>query len=118
MIDIDFIIGYSTVKIERVSDRYLFSYNFREIEEQKLHLLLFYIKCVSDFWEHVVSAHGAATALNRELPGIFCFYLFTLNLCLPVHEKHKHFPVWERFVSAHRAATTLKKESHFFVSLF
>ena len=62
MIDIDFIIRDSTVKIERVSNRYLFYYNFREIEKRKLHFLLFYIECVSVFWEHVVSDHGAVTA--------------------------------------------------------
>ena len=64
MIDIVFIIGYSTVKIERVSDRYWFNYNFCEIEQQKLHNLLLYIKHMSVFWENVVSAHGAAMALN------------------------------------------------------
>ena len=76
MIDIDFIIGYSTVKLKRVSDRYLFYYNFHDIEQQKLHHILLYIKCVSVVWEHVVSAHGAATALNRGSLGIFCFSFF------------------------------------------
>ena len=47
VIYIYFIIDYSTVKIERMSDQYGFYYNFREIEQQKLHLLLLYIKCVS-----------------------------------------------------------------------
>ena len=42
------------------------------------------------FWEHVVSAHGAATDLNRESLEFF-FLLFILILCIPVHEKHKHF---------------------------
>ena len=65
VIDIDFIIGYSTVKIERVSDQYWFYYNFHEIEQQSIHLLILYIKCVSVVWEHFLSAHGAATALNR-----------------------------------------------------
>ena len=60
-----FIIGYSIVKIERVSDRYLFYYHLRDIEQQKIHLLLFYIKCMSVVWEHVVSDHGTAMALNR-----------------------------------------------------
>ena len=32
MIDIYFIIGYSTVKIERISDQYLFYYNCSDIE--------------------------------------------------------------------------------------
>ena len=58
MIDIGFIIGYYTVKIERVSDRYRFYYNLRGIEQQKLHHLLFYIKYVNVVWEHVVSDHG------------------------------------------------------------
>ena len=41
-------------------------------------------------WEHVVSAHWEATALNRESIGMFfCFYLFTLILCLPFYENHK-----------------------------
>ena len=75
MIDIDFIICYSTVKFDRVSDRYLFYYNYRDIEKQKLHLLLLYLKCVSVFWDHIVSAHGSDTALNREFLGIFLFYL-------------------------------------------
>ena len=61
MIDIDFIVGYYIVKIERVSDRYLFNYNFRDIEQQKIHLSLLYIKCVIVVWEYVVSAHGAVT---------------------------------------------------------
>ena len=79
VIDIGFIIGYYTVKIERVSDRYLFYYNFLEIEEQKLHLLLLYIKCMSVVWERVVSAHGASTALNRELLSIFLFLFVYIN---------------------------------------
>ena len=88
VIDIDFIIGYSAVKIERVSDIYSFYYNYRKIEQWKLHHLLLYIKCVSVVWEHVVSAHGADTALNRESPGIyFCLFLFILILCISVHEK-------------------------------
>ena len=62
MIDIDFIIGYSTVKIERVSHQYLFYYNFREIEQQNMHLLIFHIVFLGVVWEHVVSDHGAATA--------------------------------------------------------
>ena len=37
------IIGSSTVDIERVSDLYRFYYNYRDIEQQKLHLLLLYI---------------------------------------------------------------------------
>ena len=77
MIYIDFIIGYSTVKIERVSDQYLFYYNIRDIEQRNLHLMLLYIKCVSVVWDHVVSDHGAATALNRESPGIFlCLFVY------------------------------------------
>ena len=36
-------------------------------------------------WEHVVSAHGSATTLNRESFGMFfCFSLFILILCLIV----------------------------------
>ena len=50
VIDIDFFIGCSTVKIERVKDQYLFYYNLREIEKLKLHILILYIKCVSIFW--------------------------------------------------------------------
>ena len=41
MIGIDFVIGYSTVKIDRVSDQYLFYYNLRGIEQRILHILLF-----------------------------------------------------------------------------
>ena len=78
MIDIGFIIGYSTVKIERVSDRYRFYHNFHEIEQQKIHCLLFYTKCASVVWEHVVSDHGAATEFNRESIGFFLF-LFVYN---------------------------------------
>ena len=48
--------------------------------------------------------------------AFFCFSLFILILCLPFHEKHKHFLVWEHFVSAHGEATALNKES-IFVSL-
>ena len=77
MIDIDFIIGYSTVNIDRVSGRYLFYYNFCEIGQLKLHLLLFYIKCVSVIWEHIVSTHGATTAKNGESLG----NLFLFSLC-------------------------------------
>ena len=80
LIDIDFIIGYSTVKIERLSDWYWFYYNFREIEQQKVHHQLLYIKCVSVVWEHVVLTHGASTAFIRESLRIFfvyfCLYSF------------------------------------------
>ena len=34
------ITGYSTVKIERVSDQYYYYYNFLEIEQRTLNLLL------------------------------------------------------------------------------
>ena len=68
MIDIDFIICYSTVKIERVSD----------LEQQKLHIMILYIECMSVVWEHVVLDHGADTALNKEFLGIFLF-LFVYN---------------------------------------
>ena len=36
------IVGSSIVKIDRVSDRYCFYYNFSDIEQQMLHLLLLY----------------------------------------------------------------------------
>ena len=62
MIDIYFIIGYYTVKTERVSDQYLFYYNSREIEQRKLHIMILYIRCVRVVWEHVVSSHEEATA--------------------------------------------------------
>ena len=46
---------------------------------------------MSVVWENFVSAHGSATALNRESFGIlFCFLLFILILCIPVCDKHKH----------------------------
>ena len=57
-----------------------------------------------------MSDHGAATALNRESLGIFFTFVY-INLCLPVHEKHKHFLVWEHGVSSHGAATALNRES-------
>ena len=79
VIDIDFIIGYYTVKIERVSDRYWFYYNLCEIEQQKLYHLLLYIKCVSVVWDHIVSDHGATTALNKETFGIFLFLIVYNN---------------------------------------
>ena len=37
------IIGSYKVKIERVSDQYCFYYTMRDIEQQNLHLMLFYI---------------------------------------------------------------------------
>ena len=105
-----FIIGYSTVKIERVSDRYWFYYNFRDIELRKLHLLVLHIKCVSVFWKHVVSDHEAATDFTRQSLGMFlCFSLFILILCLPIHEKHKHFLVSDHLVSDHGSATSLNR---------
>ena len=58
-----------------------------------------------------MSDHGSDTALNRESPGFFlCFSLFILILCIPVHEKNKHFLVWENVVSAHGAATALNRQ--------
>ena len=61
--------------------------------------------------EHIVSAYGEATVINREFPGIlFCSYLFILVLCLPVHKKHKHFLVWEHIVSDHGSDTALNRE--------
>ena len=77
-----FIIGYSTVKIERVNDRYWFYYNFRDIELRKLHLLLLHIKCVSVFWKHVVSDHEAATAINRESLELFIYLSVFVFICL------------------------------------
>ena len=62
-------------------------------------------------WEHIVSAHGAATALNRENPGFLFFSLFKLILCLPFNETHKHFHVWEHIASAHGAAMPLNRKS-------
>ena len=86
MVDIDFIIGYSTMKSKRLSDPYWFYYHLREIEKQKINDLLLYIKCVSVFLEHAVSVHGAATAINREYLGIFLFLFVYNNLCILVHE--------------------------------
>ena len=57
-----------------------------------------------------MSDHGAATALNRESLGIFCFLLFILMLCIPVHEYHRHFFVWDHVVSAQEAATAKNRE--------
>ena len=36
-----------------------------------------------------MSAHGVATALNREYLGFSLFLFLNINLCLPVQEKHK-----------------------------
>ena len=44
-------------------------------------------------WEHVLSDHGSAMALNKESPVILCFFLFISILCIPVHEKQKNFRV-------------------------
>ena len=119
MIDIYFITGYSTVKIERVSDWYWFYYNFREIEQKNLHILLFYIKFVSVFWEKVVSAHGSATALKREFLGFFLFLFVYINLMSSCSWRSQIIFVWAHIVSAHVEATTLNRESLgiFFVSL-
>ena len=65
----------------------------------------------------IMSDHGAATAFNRESFGIFCFLLFILTLCIPVHEMHKHLLVWEHVVSAQEAATDLNRKNPTF-SLF
>ena len=59
-------------------------------------------------YEHVVSGHGAATDLNMESLGVFFLFVY-INLCLPVHEKHKHFLVWEHVVSANGASTALNR---------
>ena len=40
------IVGSSTVKIERVSDKYYVYYNFREIEQGKLHIFSY---CIFDY---------------------------------------------------------------------
>ena len=58
--------------------------------------------------------------LKLEIPWhVFCSSLFLLILCIPVHEKHKHFLIWKQFVSDHGAATAWNRESlgTFFVSL-
>ena len=57
-----------------------------------------------------MSAHGAATALNRESLSFFLYIFVYMNVCLPVHETHKYFLVWEHVVSAHGAATALNRE--------
>ena len=64
---------------------------------------------MSAVWENVVSSHGAATALNREYLGFFCFSLFIITFCLPVHEKHKNLLVWGNVVSAHGTAMALNR---------
>ena len=79
VIDINFIISYSTVKMDRVSDQYQFYYNLCDIEQQNLHIMLLYIKLLSVVWEHVVSDHGAAIDLNREFLGIFLFLFVYIN---------------------------------------
>ena len=62
-----------------------------------------------------MSAYVEATYLNKESHGIFLFPSVYINLCLPVHEKHKHFLVWDHVVSAHGSAhgsaTALNRES-------
>ena len=77
---IDIAIGYSTVKIKTVSDRYWLYYNLRVIEQLKLYNLLFYINCLSVVWKHVASDHGSATALNREFLGIVLFIFVYINV--------------------------------------
>ena len=52
-----------------------------------------------------MSDHGAAMDFNRESLGIFLFIFSVLILCIPVHEKNKHFLVWEHVVLAQEAAT-------------
>ena len=127
-------------------------------------ICLNYFSCLPDhekhnyflIWEHVVSAHGTATALNIESLGvlfcfffiysfyillfmksikisclgaccvislgiygpkqgihwhIFCYSLFILILCLPVHEKNKYILVWEHVVWDHGAAMELNRKS-------
>ena len=82
VINIYFIIGYSTVKIWRVSDQCWCYYNFRNIKQQKLHLLIFYIKCGSVVWEHILSAHGEATAENGESLGNFFWFLSVFTIII------------------------------------
>ena len=93
-----------------MTDLCLFYYNYHDIEQQKLHHLLLYIKSVSVFCEHIVLDHGVATTFNRECLGIFCFLLFIIILFIPVHEIHKHFLVWDHVVSPQEASTALNRE--------
>ena len=61
-----------------------------------------------------MSAHGEATAFNRESLGILSFLLFIIILCIPVHEKHNCFLVWEHVVSAQESAMALNRENFSF----
>ena len=49
----------------------LYQYNIKD--NTGYYQLLLYIKCVSVFWEKMVSSNGSATALNMES---LCFFLF------------------------------------------
>ena len=59
----------------------------------------------------------------RPLTGkplaFFCFSLFILILCIPVHENHEHFLVWEHVVSDQEAATALNRgKKSFFIFVY
>ena len=58
---------------------------FHILENTWLCQLILYIECVIVVWEHIVQAHGGATALNRESFGIVFFLLISI-LYIPVHE--------------------------------
>ena len=50
------------------------------IKDNKVYYqLILYIKCVSIVQQHVVSAHGSATDINREYLGIVLFIFFYIN---------------------------------------
>ena len=59
----------------------------------------------------------------RPLTGnpleFYCFLLFILILCIPVHEKHKHSLVWEHGMSAQELAKDLNMETFsFFIFVY
>ena len=118
----------STDTISNVSDQYWFYYWLFYSENQegewsililldflwnwtnKPHILLLYIKFVSVVWEHRVSAHVKATALNWNCLRFFvsiCIYYFHVFIFM----KSIKILVWDHVVSAHGAATAINRKS-------
>ena len=92
VIDIDFIIGYYTVKIKRASDRYWFYYNFHDIEQRKLNFWYFILNVWVLFGSMLCRIMvQLRPKMGISLQFVFGFYLFLLILCVPVHENHKRF---------------------------
>ena len=68
---------------------------------------------------HCVSS-WISYGLKQGIPWhVFYFSLFILILCLPVHEKYKHFLAWDHVVSSHGTDKALNRPSHgIFLFLF